>query len=425
MAKGTYGTPLVAPTQHQNLAWSTWIEINLDALAHNLQQIQEHSNTLILPILKGDAYGHGAPVVAAFLQSLGYEFFGVSSVEEALTILEFTKPTLLLLTPPSLDQLPLILRHRLIPTVTSPDLVEKLGQLAKRQGRHVTVHLKVDTGFGRLGVAPEKALELVKLIEKTPYLTLGGIFTHFSMAFKNYTFTRKQLDILLKLRAQLGKEYSQILWHGANSAAFLNMPASHLDLVRIGTLLYGQSPFPVDQTWTLQDTWLVKTRLLQIRTLPKGHLIGYGGDYKTPRSMEVGVIGAGFAHGLDLEPQGIPWHQLRLALKRMMKGQQPHVLYENRALPVVGRIGMGLSCVDLTLAPELKVGAELVVPMRRTTANAHLPHIYTYKGKVHCIFWNNRIYFDGQWKTNSKGLFLAKSPLRHGSGPALHTLAGQ
>lgn len=418
MAKGFSNSPLVTEEKERGLAWSTWIEVNLDALAHNLNQIEEHGHTPILPILKGDAYGHGAPVVAAFLQNLGYQFMGVSSVEEALTILEFTKPSLLLLTPPRSEQLPLILKHGIIPTVTSTHLVHELGRLAQARGDKVVVHLKVDTGFGRLGVAPEDALELVTLIKKTPYLSLGGIFTHFSMAFQNPKFTQEQLRRLLKLREQLTKEgVTEVLWHGANSAAFLTLPRSHLDLVRIGTLLYGQSPLPLDHTWDLQETWEAKTRLLQIRTLPKGHRVGYGGDYKTRKATRVGVIGVGFAHGLELEPQGTPPHQLKLALGRLWRANHPRVFYQGQPLPIIGRIGMGLSCIDLSSAPQLEVGQELMVPMRRVTSNAHLPRLYYHKGLMHCAFWNNRLYFNGQWRTSLKGLFLAKSPLHYGSSP--------
>lgn len=426
MATGLSNSSVATPQKERSLTWSTWIEVNLDALGHNLQEIEQHSHSPILPILKADAYGHGAPVVAAFLQSLGYHFMAVSTVEEALSILECTKPTLLVLTPPSLEQLPLVLQHGIIPTITSPRLVVELGKLAQQKRQKVVVHLKIDTGLGRLGVAPKDAWEIIRLIKNTPYLSLGGIFTHFSEAFKNSSFTKTQLNRLLEFRTQLSKtDPVQLLWHAANSAAFLSLPASHLDLVRIGTLLYGQTPLPLDPTWHLQETWRVKARLLQIRTLPKGHGVGYGRDYRARKAIRVGVIALGFCHGVELEPQGTPKHQLKVALGRLIHAQHPKVFYQDQSLPLIGRIGMGLSCVDLNSVPELDVGQELTVPMRRVTASAHLPRLYYYQERLHCVFWNNKFYYKGQWRTNSRGLFLTKFPPHRGSSPEPHTLVGQ
>ena len=413
MARRLDATQLDAKPQEKGpFDFSYWIQVDLDALEHNLKLIQSHSQVPLLPILKADAYGHGAPVLAAFLQSRGYSLFGVSSLEEALGILQITQTPLLLLTPPLPGQLPLVVKHGLIPTVTSPAIIAHLARIAKDQRKRVTVHIKVDTGFGRLGVAPEEVLSLVQQIKKTPFLELGGVFTHFSVAFSDHRFTQEQLLRLIALKRQLtvsvGDE--KVLWHAANSAAFLTLPESHLDLVRVGTLLYGQSPVSCDLSWDLRDTWQFKARIIQIRTLPKGHGVGYGRMFRTTKPTRIGVIPVGYSHGLELEPQGTPWRQIKQALGRSIKDRH-FVFQANHPLPIIGRVGMGLSCVDLGHRPELNVGDEVTIVMRRVTASGHVPRLYYLNGILKCVFWNHRVFSQGMWKTNSRGLFSQEFPL--------------
>ena len=380
--------------------------------------IEGHSQVPLLPVLKADAYGHGAPVVSAFLRSREYSLLGVSSLEEALGICQITPMPLLVLAPPLLTQLELFIQYSLLPTITSASLVPHLARIARENRQEVTVHVKVDTGFGRLGVAPEEFLSLVQLIQKTPRLRLGGVFTHFSAAFSDIQFTKKQLRTLLELREQLGGlgNYKHLLWHAANSAAFLTLPSSHLDLVRVGTLLYGQSPVPLDSKWDLAETWQFKTRIIQIRTLPKGHSVGYGRLFRTEKPTRIGVIPVGYGHGLELEPQSTPWRQIKQALSKGLKGQRL-VVHPHGPLPILGRVGMGLTTLDLTKTEGVQVGDEVRVAMRRVTASGHVPRIYYLDGKVKCVYWNRKILSDGHWKTSSRGLFSKEeSPPQYDSG---------
>lgn len=373
-------------------ACSCWIEVDLSALEHNIRQVQEHGAVPILPILKGDAYGHGAPVLAAFLQSKGFSLVGVSSLEEALAIIQVAPVRLLVLAPPLHNQLPLFLQHRLLPTITSPHLLVELAQLARARQQFVTVHVKVDTGFGRLGVAPDDLLPLLRQLQKEDYLRLGGIFTHFPAAFSDATGTQRQLRSFLDLKEQveaLGFQ-EKVLWHAANSAAFLTLPASHFDLVRIGTLLYGQSPVPGRPSWDLAETWEFKTRIIHIRTLPKGHSVGYGRLYRTKKPTRIGVIPVGYGHGLELEPLSTPLRQIKQALGQGLKGQH-YVFHPQGPLAILGRVGMGLTSVDLSKTPDAQVGDVVTVAMRRVTASGHVPRFYYLQGKLRCIFWNHQI----------------------------------
>lgn len=375
-------------------------------MEHNIKLIERHGRAPLLPILKGNAYGHGAPIVAAFLRSKGFSFLGVSSLEEALDILQITSTSLLVLAPPLPAQLPLFFQHHLLPTITSPELLAGVSQLATERRQKITIHLKVDTGFGRLGIAPEGLLPLIKQIKKTPYLHLGGIFTHFSAVSSDAAFTQRQLHTFLKLKEEVDALGScdHVLWHAANSAAFLTLPSSHLDLVRIGTLLYGQSPLPQIPPWDLAETWQFKTRIIHIRTLPRGHSVGYGRVYRTKRPTRMGVIPVGYSHGLELEPLTTPWRQIKQALGQGLKGQN-HVLHPQGPLPIIGRVGMGLTSVDLSQTPDVHVGDCVTVLMRRVTAGANIPRVYYLQGEMKCMFWNHEIYSQRGRKISSRGLF--------------------
>ena len=375
-------------------------------MEHNIKLIERHGQVPLLPILKSNAYGHGAPIVAAFLRSKGFSFLGVSSLEEALDILQITPTSLLVLAPPLPAQLPLFFQHHLLPTISSPELLAGVSQLAKERRQKITIHLKVDTGFGRLGIAPEGLLSLIKQIKKAPYLHLGGIFTHFSAASSDTAFTQRQLHTFLKLKKDVDAlgGCDHVLWHAANSAAFLTLPSSHLDLVRIGTLLYGQSPLPQIPPWDLAETWQFKTRIIHIRTLPRGHSVGYGRVYRTKRPTRMGVIPVGYSHGLELEPLTTPWRQIKQALGQGLKGQN-HVLHPQGPLPIIGRVGMGLTSVDLSQTPDVHVGDCVTVSMRRVTAGANIPRVYYLQGEMKCMFWNHEIYNQRGRKISSRGLF--------------------
>ncbi len=344
--------------------------------------------------------------MAAFLKSMGFSLLGVSSLEEALAIIQITPVRLLVLSPPLPNQLSLLLQHRLIPTITSPTLLSDLAQLAKARRQEVTVHVKVDTGFGRLGVAPEDLLPLIKQLQNEEYLRLGGVFTHFPAAYSDTPGTKRQLKSFLDLKNQveeLGVQ-GKVLWHAANSSAFLTLPSSHLDLVRVGTLLYGQSPVPKHSPWDLAETWQFKSRIIHIRTLPKGHSVGYGRMYRTKKPTRIGVIPVGYGHGLELEPLKTPLRQIKQALGQGLKGKQ-YVFHQRGPLPVLGRVGMGLTSVDVSKTPEVRVGDCVTVAMRRVTASGHVPRFYYLQGELKCIFWNHQILTPRGRRSGSTNLF--------------------
>ncbi|NLJ74984.1 MAG: alanine racemase [Firmicutes bacterium] len=388
------------------MKWPSWIQIDLDSIAHNLAQIKQHTKAEICPILKGDGYGHGAPVLSAFLQTQGVNIIGVSDLEEALAILDVHPITILLLTPPLDSQLETILQYKIISTVTSEKTIVSLGELSTKRRQYAAVHLKVDTGLNRLGASLSEALHLADLIKKYPYMRLKGVFTHFAAAFKDQSLTERQFQKFKELQTAFYKQgWSDLVWHAANSAALVTAPATHLDLVRIGTLLFGQSPVPLDSSWDLENTWSFHTRLIQVRQVQAGTGVGYGHSYHTKEQTTIGVIPVGYGDGLDLDPISTPARQLRHAIGRILRRHQAAVYVNGTPAPIIGRIGMGLTSIDLSLVPNPTVGQEVIVPMRRVTCSRRIPKVYIQTDRIVCIWWENKAYAKGRRIPSLRGIF--------------------
>lgn len=370
--------------------WTTWIEVNLDALAHNLKEIQAQTNAHVCVVVKGDAYGHGAPVVVHWLQRQGTRLFAVSDVEEALAIRSVSQAPLLLLGPPLVEQLPLVVKKRLIPTIMDFHLIEPLERLASLSGIKQPVHLKVDTGLGRLGVTPENALALAMRIARSPSLILEGVFTHFADGADRGQ-TGRQLRVFLSLKALFAEAgITSPIWHAANSPAFCLGHHTHLDMVRIGTLLYGQGYSGT--TMSLKETWSLLTRVIAVKEVRAGSKIGYGGTYRAKKDMVVGVIPVGYSDGLDIEPRSTVGVQIRRTLTRIIRPTISPAYVGDFRVPIVGKVGMNLTCIDLSGLDEVELGMIVRLEARRTTINRRLPKVYVHDEKPHFLWWNNRLH---------------------------------
>ena len=331
------------PSSAADMNWGSWIEVDLDALAHNFREIQAQTGAQ-LPCGKGCLRARCSNGGAPFGQ-IGAQCFAVGDVEEALTVRAHSQAPLLLLTPPLPEQVPEVIKYRLIPTVVSAELAETLAGAAAARRLRLPVHLKVDTGLGRLGVLPKDALPLAKLIAGFPSLKLAGLYTHFADG-TNRARTERQLKELLQIRDLLSREgITNVIWHAANSPGFCLGPHTHLDMVRIGTLLYGQGYS--GSRMKLKDTWKLYARVIAVKEIPAGSLIGYGGTYRAPENMVIGVIPVGYSHGLQLEPESTVGVQFRRALRRLARPSQDCAFLGEQPLPIVGKVGMNLTCLDL------------------------------------------------------------------------------
>ena len=332
----------------------TWVAVNLDAIRHNLATLKTLTKARLCPVIKSDAYGHGLAVIGMFLQQEGIRYLAVSDLDEAIAVRRcgVTIP-ILVLTPILPQQARQIVLHDLTATVTSKLLINVLAEIGRVYHRVVKIHLKINTGMNRIGIVPEYALDYAQTISKCKYLRLEGVYTHFADADRINSFTKRQLQRLLTVKSAFASlELDDLLWHAAGSSAFFSFPESHLDQVRLGSAIFGQTRAKLPSNVILRNTWNLYTRIIQVQRVAKGEPVGYNQRYTAKRNSIIGVIPIGYGDGLGVIPDNYDlWRHLRSALVQLI--HKPHwVSIDNRELPIVGKIAMGLSCIDLTEHPQ-------------------------------------------------------------------------
>jgi alanine racemase len=361
-----------------------WVEVDLAAIEHNVAQVRLliGEGVRLMAVVKADGYGHGAVETSRAMVKAGADALAVTRLTEAAGLRRagITSP-ILVFSPvqPSAAEEAVDLDVDL--TVCTPELASALGTAARAAGATARVHLKVDTGMGRLGVLPADAPALARTIAATEGIILAGTYTHFATAAeKDLSRAREQLRRLGEAIAAIREsDIDPGIVHAANSAAILRLPESRFDMVRPGTILYGQYPSRyVPRTLDLSDTWRLKARISFIKTVPARHPIGYGAEFVTRRESRIAVIPLGWADGLTLSPESLARRRIvRLAAARIRREPPLWVTVRGRKAPVVGRIAMQMCSVDVTNIPEACIGDEVIVPARRATTSSLLPRVYT------------------------------------------------
>jgi alanine racemase len=331
------GRPTVCYIDHESLRW-------------NFRQIRSllGPQMKILSMVKANGYGHGAPAVARTLAAEGSDAFGVAILEEAIELRRhgITVPVLVL-TGVYLDQLELFLEHDLMPVVHDADLLQRLDAAVARLGRSLDVHLKIDTGMGRLGFPAAECDSWLPQIKKLKALRVAGIFSHFSHAESvEGQYTRKQLEIFHHLVQCLATEgIAPPLVHLANSAATITLPEAYFNMVRPGLMLYGVYPSPeMAARISLKPVLSWKTRILQLKKVPSNTSISYGQTFITKRDSLIATLPIGYADGYP-----------RLLSNR---GQ---ALVGGKRAPVAGRVCMDLTMLDVTDIGKIHQGDEVVL----------------------------------------------------------------
>ncbi|GAB4573746.1 MAG: alanine racemase [Anaerolineae bacterium] len=342
-------TLLDATTPPKDAALS-WIEVDLDAIAHNVRQVQAHVGPAVqvMAVVKANAYGHGAVPVALTALAAGAARLAVARAAEGLALRAagITAPILVLgYTLP--QEVPDALRAGLTLTVTERDVAQRVAETAQTLGHAVAVHVKLDTGMGRYGLLPDEAPEFITWLAGLPGIKLEGVFTHFAVAdLADKAYTRQQFaHYVAVLDALRGQGIDVPLRHVANSAATLDLPEMHLDAVRLGIALYGLRPSSeVSPAVDLHPALALKSHVARVRTLPAGASISYGRTFITPRAMPVALVPVGYGDG---------YHRLL-----SNRGQ---VLINGRRCPIVGRVCMDQFVVDISGAGSVAVGDEVVL----------------------------------------------------------------
>ncbi len=324
-----------------------WAEIDLDAILFNLQQIKKivGKKIKIMAVVKADAYGHGLEEVARALSFYNDIYFGVSSLEEGVKLRNTgIKAPIINLLPPLPEDIREMVHQDITPILVDGELVEVLDKEGKRQGKILRVHIKVDTGMGRLGIKPHSAVDFLQRLSKYKNIFVEGIYTHFASSDNDVEFTKYQLGIFLRVLEELKEKGIHIpLRHSANSSAILSLPQSHLDMVRPGLVLYGINPLQ-NNSVGLRPAMSVKAKVIQAKELPKGHSISYGRTYILSRDSRLAVVGIGYAQGFFR------------ALSN--KGS---VLINGKRAPILGVICMDQCVVDVTDCEDVKLGDEVVI----------------------------------------------------------------
>lgn len=370
-----------------------WIEIDCDALINNLKVIQNSlsPDVKLLAVVKADAYGLGADFIAHLFEKQGVNMLGVTHLEEGIYLRQKgVKLPVLLFTPLLPHEAAHAVSYHLTPTIVNKDaLVALKGELEPNDS--YPIHLKVETGMGRNGLKNDAILPFCRQVKADfPQLQIEGIYSHFAQAAKGDSFTQQQFVRFNELVGELEKEdYKIPLKHIASSVAAFDLPETQLDMVRVGTLLYGQHPLNMKARLPLKDPWQAKAKIVQVQNLAIGDSVGYGREYILKKDSRIGVIPYGFADGLGLSPITRPKSLLDLIkalvkniLAFLGKGSQTlGVSHGGKKLPFVGRLGMQFSMIDLENS-HLKVGDQVEVPLGRTTASNYLPRIYLKEGRI-------------------------------------------
>lgn len=361
-----------------------WISLSRRALRHNLTAVQtllgqEREKTpQLIAVVKANAYGHGAAETARIFQEAGADFFAVTTPSEALELRAAgITGHILVFLPPLPEQIDTLIVSGIDMTVSDADGLNTITEALRASGRAAAVHLKVDSGMGRLGALRTDALALASQITETASLRFAGIYTHFARALeKDESPTRRQFDEFQAVLKGLERRgINPGLRHCANSAALIRFPEMRLDAVRPGTILYGQYPSAaVPRTLDLHETWRMQARIVAVREVPTGSAIGYGGEYVTRRPSKLAVLPVGYADGFTVAPASVSsgWR----GLKNLLRPSPVTVTLHGKRAPVLGRVAMQICTVDVTDIPGVSVGDIVTVPARRITASLRLPRLY-------------------------------------------------
>jgi alanine racemase len=341
-----------------------WAEIDLDAVAANTRELRRvtRPEARLLVAVKANAYGHGLVEVARQALESGADALGVARMPEALALRDagIDAPVLIFgFTPPS--DVETLVRHDLIQTVYAPEIAKAYAEGIGKTGGRLKVHLKVDTGMGRLGILPDSrryvepgmsvsdhAVREVLAIAGLKELTLEGIFTHFASSDSaDKRFAEEQFGTFMAFLDQLKRSGIEFeLRHAANSGAVIDMPHTHLDMVRAGVSLYGLYPSDeVDKSRIdLIPVMTLTARIVHLKKVPAGFPVSYGMTHRTPSPTVIATVPVGYADGFN---------------RRL--SNRGHMLVRGQKAPIVGRVCMDLTMIDVGRIADVAVEDEVVI----------------------------------------------------------------
>ena len=331
-----------------------YIEVNLDYILHNMEQMKLHlnENTKILAVVKTDAYGHGSVSIARAIEHLDYLFgFAVATAEEAMELREagITKP-ILVLSYSFPYAYPMLIEEDVRITVFRYDMLDRLSEIALKQDKEARVHIKVDTGMGRIGVTPDyEGIKFVKEVLSKPGIKLEGIYTHFACAdMSDLSSAKEQISKFEAFvrGAEIITGYQIPMHHCSNSAGIVQLPEANMDLVRAGITMYGLMPsdeVPADII-PLKPALSLCSHIAYLKEMLPGQTISYGSTYKVEKIMKVATIPLGYGDGY---PRSL--------------SDKGYVLIRGKKAKILGRICMDQFMVDVTDIPDVTEGDKVTL----------------------------------------------------------------
>jgi len=327
-----------------------WVEIDLDALRHNVQQLKGllSPTTQLMAVVKADAYGHGALTVAQIALQAGASWLGVATVPEGIELRTagLQAPIMVMGAVNSTEEMQAVAHWRLQPTLVMPKQAlmfsDALSRLGIAAARPIQAHLKLDTGMSRLGFPWADAVEFVRFVQQLPHIDICSVYSHLATADSPDPATMEHQQQRFEQAVQQLRQ-QQVLpprMHLANTAATLANRSLHYDMVRIGLGLYGLYPAPhLASLVSLQPVMQVKARITHLKQVPAGTGISYGHQHITQGPTRVAVVGIGYADGV---PRAL--------------SNQVEVMVKGRLAPQIGAITMDQLMLDVTQVPNLQVG---------------------------------------------------------------------
>ena len=334
--------------------YRTWAEIDLEALANNLRWIRYGMGDGfgVITVVKADAYGHGLRQIARHLMQSGTDALGVANLAEASVVRSVGRgwPILMLGACYGKAEFEELCRDDVTASISNKGEANELSTIACRRGKQAPVHLKIDTGMSRLGVAPEFSIQLAQRLDALPGLRLDGVFTHLSSTEDDEAFTCKQVEQFqrcVRLLRQNGLAVRQV--HIMNSGGIVYGPAPFGNMVRPGLLVYGIVPpgkrrMTVNWTQRLQPALSLKTKVSLVKKIGQGTPVSYGRKFISADTRKIATICAGYGDGLLRAGSG--------SLQMLARGQR---------CPVLGNITMDQTMIDVTAIPEIQRGDEVVI----------------------------------------------------------------
>ncbi len=334
-----------------NHTYRTWAEINLDALSNNIRNIKKYigAEKKLLAVVKADAYGHGYLNVAKTMLENGADYLSVAFIDEGEQLRKHgIKCPILILGYTSEADLERVVNADIIPTIYHLSAAKKLSEIAKKAGKTVKIHIKVDSGMNRIGfLCNSESADIIEKINNLDNIEIEGIFTHFSCADEESEYTKIQFEKFMDFTSELEKRGIKIpVKHACNSAGIVRFPEYHLDMVRAGIICYGMSPGgKADITkLELQPVMSIKTTLTKVQEIEAGEKISYGATFVSEKPMTIATIPIGYADGY----------------LRSLSGKA-EVIVGGEYAKLVGRICMDQCIIDVTNVNNIKVEDEVVV----------------------------------------------------------------